>query len=378
MIEPASTTRPLNDERCRTVNVLVVDDVAQNLIALEAVLRGDGVHVLTARSGATRSSCCSMHEVALALVDVQMPGMDGFELAELMRGAERTAAMPIIFLTAAPHDRGRAFRGYDAGAVDFLLQADRPAGHSQQGGRSSCELHRQRQLLAQRAAKLEQALSLNETMLAVLTHDLRTPLSVLSLSGDMLERMDAPPQVRQIGQRVQRSAGRMARMIEQLLDFTRIRSGVLRLQPRAGDLATTVNQIVEEARQAHPGCTIRVACTGDTTGVFDADRMAQAVCNVIGNAALHADGDDVRVSVVGTSGTALVVEVTNRGHIDAALLPRIFEPFKGMASASSGLGLGLYIVDQFVRAHGGAAAALNDGDRVVLRLAIPRRSPLVA
>lgn len=104
------------------VKVLAVDDVPENLTALEALLAQEGLELLTAASGMEALELLLVHDVALALLDVQMPGMDGFELAELMRGTERTRRVPIIFLTAVATDERRRFRGYETGAVDYLLK----------------------------------------------------------------------------------------------------------------------------------------------------------------------------------------------------------------------------------------------------------------
>ncbi len=108
------------------VHFLLVDDLEENLLSLEAVLRREGLVFLKARSGPRPSKLLLQYEVALAMVDVQMPEMDGFELAELMRGNERTGRVPIIFLTAGSADRQRRFRGYEAGAVDFLHKPIEP------------------------------------------------------------------------------------------------------------------------------------------------------------------------------------------------------------------------------------------------------------
>ncbi|WP_448661939.1 response regulator [Sphingomonas sp. CJ20] len=102
------------------VKILAVDDVEDNLTALEALLAHDGLTLVKARSGIEALEALLVHDVALALLDVQMPGMDGFELAELMRGTERTRRVPIIFVTAAATDERRRFRGYETGAVDYL------------------------------------------------------------------------------------------------------------------------------------------------------------------------------------------------------------------------------------------------------------------
>ncbi|MBW8732886.1 MAG: response regulator, partial [Asticcacaulis sp.] len=108
------------------VPFLLVDDRPENLLSLEALLRRDGLQFLKATSGVEALEILLRHEVALALLDVQMPEMDGFELAETMRGNERTRRIPIIFLTAGIGDRYRRFRGYDAGAVDYLAKPLEP------------------------------------------------------------------------------------------------------------------------------------------------------------------------------------------------------------------------------------------------------------
>ncbi len=112
----------MNETPSPPIKLLLVDDLEDNLLALGALLRRPGLEVLPARSGREALEILLHHEVALALVDVQMPDMDGFELAELMRGADRTRTVPIIFITAGAREQGRLFRGYDAGAVDFLFK----------------------------------------------------------------------------------------------------------------------------------------------------------------------------------------------------------------------------------------------------------------
>ena len=104
------------------VKILAVDDIEENLTALEALLKRDDVEIVKARSGMQALELLLVEDVALALLDVQMPGMDGFELAELMRGTERTRRVPIVFLTAVGTDERRRFRGYESGAVDYLFK----------------------------------------------------------------------------------------------------------------------------------------------------------------------------------------------------------------------------------------------------------------
>ena len=125
------------------IKCLLVDDLEENLIAMRALLQHEAVDLHSARSGVDALELMLDHEFALALIDVQMPGMDGFELAELMRGSERTRAIPIIFVTAGASDRERVFKGYEAGAVDFIFKPVEPR-ILQSKLRVFLELHRQK------------------------------------------------------------------------------------------------------------------------------------------------------------------------------------------------------------------------------------------
>ena len=193
--------------------ILIVDDVPQNLVAMEALLQREGIQVLCAASGAQALELLLEHDVALALLDVHMPEMDGFSLAELMRGSQRSRHVPIIFLTASPNDPMRAFQGYETGAVDFLHKPIEPHVILSKVN-VFIELYQQRRLLKARNASLERALTLNETMMAVLTHDLRTPLSVILLCADKLG-LDVPEDgsAARTLEHLENSARRMARMV---------------------------------------------------------------------------------------------------------------------------------------------------------------------
>lgn len=161
------------------VSFLLVDDLEDNLVSLEGLLRRDGLVLLKARSGDEALELLLKHDVALALLDVQMPGLDGFELAELMRGNERTRRIPIIFVTAGTADRQRRFRGYEAGAVDFI-QKPIEADVLRSKADVFFELYRQRQQiaaqrdeLAAQAQALEEAGRRKDEFLLTLTQDIR-------------------------------------------------------------------------------------------------------------------------------------------------------------------------------------------------------------
>ena len=365
---------PVANVESAPVNVLIVDDVPQNLVAMEALLRRDGLRILCASSGNEALELLLEHDVALALLDVQMPEMDGFALAELMRGSQRSRHVPIIFLTASPQDPVRSFKGYETGAVDFLHKPIEPQVILGKLG-VFIELYQQKRLLKERNEALERALTLNETMVAVLTHDLRTPLSAILLCADKLA-LDMPgdASAQQTLGHLEASTLRMARMVDQLLDFSRIRSGGLRLERTSCNAATVVATVVQEVEQGHAEAAIEVRAEGDASLQGDVDRLAQVASNLIGNALVHGGGAVVRIEVDGRDPVEVVLRVRNRGQIAESLLPRLFEPFKASFHASKGLGLGLYIADQFVRAHGGSLQARNDAQDVVFEARLPRRA----
>lgn len=358
-----SNTEPVPSE---PINILVVDDVPENLVAMRALLQAEGVEVLCAASGAQALELLLVHEVAVALLDVQMPEMDGFSLAELMRGAARSREVPIIFLTASPSDPKRAFKGYEAGAVDFLHKPIEPHVILSKTN-VFVQLFQQRQLLKERAESLEIALKLNETMMAVLTHDLRTPLSAMLLCAEKLAmQLPGDERVQRTLSQLETSGWRMARMVEQLLDFSRIRSGGFRIEPRTIDLTQVLQGAIDEVKRVHTHADIEYEAEQPLEVKADPDRLTQVIINLVGNAVIHGKEGPVRIVVETSTQSPIVLRVSNQGHINEELLPRLFEPFKGAFHASQGLGLGLFIADQFVRAHGGTLSATNDNGEVHL------------
>ncbi|RYZ38909.1 MAG: hybrid sensor histidine kinase/response regulator [Myxococcaceae bacterium] len=345
------------------VKCLLVDDLEENLLALSAVLQRDDVEVYCAPSGAHALELLLQHEFALALLDVQMPDMDGFELAELMRGSERTRDVPIIFVTAGAGDPRRMFKGYDAGAVDFLYKPLDPYVLRSKAG-VFFQIHRQKQQLAEQLDTLAETLRLNEMFTAVLGHDLRNPLSAILTAADLLQRRTEDEAVRKTAGRMLTAGKRMGRMIEDVLDLARARlAGGIPLRRSETDFGQLVQRMVQE---------------GDLVGDWDADRLAQVASNLIGNALQHGDtAEPVRIRVDGTKDDALRFTITNVGVIPDRLLPFLFDPFRGgqqNRGRGEGLGLGLYIVQQIIQAHQGGVEVLSGaGPYTEFRVELPRR-----
>jgi signal transduction histidine kinase len=359
------------------VKCLLVDDLEENLLALTALLQRPDVEILTARSGREALELLLVHEVALAFLDVQMPEMDGFELAELMRGSERSRQVPIIFVTAGSRDQHRLFQGYDSGAVDFLFKPIEP--HILQSkAEVFFQLYQHKQQLARELREKTETLRLNELLTAALSHDLRSPLNAVLTSAVLIQRRSTDPQTLETAERILSSSRRMSRMIEDMLDMARARlAGGIPLKREPADLGALIDRVVGEVQAINPDRRIEVKQAGTLSGSWDAERLAQVASNLLGNALQHGEaGSIVRVTVDGRTAHEVLLRVENTGSIPPELLPQLFDPFRGtqrQAGRSEGLGLGLYIVQQIVLAHGGSVDVQSGEDnRTMFVVTIPR------
>lgn len=359
---------------------MLVDDIEQNLIALEALLEAPQIETRRARSGAEALELLLQHDFALALIDVQMPGMDGFELAEYMRGSMRTRHVPIIFLTATDRSAVRTFRGYESGAVDFLYKPFDP--HILRSKVDVfVELYTQRRQVAKQLEELEQSMRMNEMFMAVLGHDLRNPLASIMASAELIARLATDNRVTTSAQRILGSGTRMSRMVEQLVDIARMRAGQMTLSRSFADMTPVCARIVAEFERPLDDAIPRIVyrSRGETEGYWDVDRLGQVWSNLVGNALQHGDPTvPVEVDLDGDA-DALRVSVESGGAIPEAISRNIFEPFFSDSSnreRSGGLGLGLYIAHEIVRLHDGqirvdSSAARN---RTRFEVSLPRQA----
>ena len=356
------------------VSILAVDDHADNLDVLEALLAESGLRFLRAPGGAEALELLLRHDdVAVALLDVQMPGMNGFELAQLMRGAERTRHIPVIFLTATAPDAARLFRGYEAGAVDFLFKPlDVALVRSKV--QVFIELFRHRQALAAQLEEHRQLVRMSELLFGVLGHDLRTPLGAIVSSAEVLRLRSRDDETMQrMVATIQSASGRMTRLIAQLLDFGAARLGNLPIRPRPTDLGTLCETAITELDDQH---TFELRRSGDTSGTWDPDRLLQVLSNLLGNAAKHGAHDaPVQVRLCGTDPAEVCVEVTNPGTIPADIAAVLFTPFVASSAATRGTGLGLYIVYEIVKAHGGTVTGRSENGSTSFVVRVPRHAP---
>jgi signal transduction histidine kinase len=373
-----------------TVAFLLVDDLEENLLSLEALLRREDVVLLKARSGDQALEILLQNDVALALIDIQMPGLDGFELAELMRGNERTRRIPIIFVTAGGGDSQRRFQGYEAGAVDFIEKPIEPDILRSKAD-VFFELYRQRQQIsAQRDELKAQAEALKEAdrrkdvFLAILAHELRNPLTPLRNGLDLLRRNPDAEDSKDIRDMMDRQLAHLVRLIEDLLDVSRISQGKIELRKERINVSDLVCAAVEASQPAIDSA--RHSLTIDIPSEplwIDADliRISQVIANLLSNAAKYTPPAGRIGIVVRAVGKHVAIDVSDSGiGIPPEMQSKIFQLFTQIDNhlhrAQGGLGVGLALVKQIVALHGGTveAASAGVGEGSVFSVHIPLAS----
>lgn len=414
------------------VKILLVDDRAENLLALESVLAGPGHTLVRATSGREALRHLLQEDFAVVLLDVHMPELDGFETAELIRSRERSRDTPIIFLTADQADEAYITRGYSLRAVDYVIKPFDPAilrtkvavfvelsrraqalreeieqrrVAEEEVRRLNAELDRRvrdrtAELLAtnrklrkeiierERAeeertrllAQLEHEGRRKDEFLAVLAHELRNPLAAISNAHYALSCLAAENrQVERLRSVIGRQTQKLTRLIDDLLDVSRITRGKITLQKEWVALSRVVHSAVEtctpliQQREHDFGFTLpekEVWIYGDPT------RLEQVVGNLLTNAAKYTEprGQITLEAAVlpgetgPATGGAVLVEIRVRDNgigIGTELLPHIFDAFvqaeEARGRAEGGLGIGLALVRDLIRMHGGEVEAQSAG-----------------
>ena len=369
-----------------TVYFLLVDDLEENLLSLEALLRREGVSILKAHSGPEALELLLQYDVALALLDVQMPGMDGFELAELMRGTERTRTVPIMFLTAGTSDWQRRFRGYEAGAVDFL---HKPIETDILRSKVNVfyELYRQRQQISFQRDKLQQSAEAlriadqrKDEFLATLAHELRNPLAPIRNGLQILKMSPGNEQAEDIRDMMDRQLTHLVRLIDDLLDVSRVSQGKIELRIEHISLQDALKAAIEvgrpliEAQKHH--FTIDIPQEPLWLNA-DLTRVAQIVSNLLNNAAKYTEESGHISLAVNHDGQNAFIQVRDNGvGIPPDMLPKVFELFtqvdQNLERSQGGLGIGLALVKRLAEMHQGdikvESAGLGKGSTFTLRL----------
>ena len=402
------------------VNLLLVDDRPENLLALEAILEPLGQCLIRANSGPEALKHVLGEEFAAILLDVQMPGMNGFEVAEIIKSRERSRTIPIIFLSAINKEDAYVFKGYSMGAVDYVFkpfnpdvlrskvavfvdlylkqrEIQRQADQLREGQKRELELEHRTSMLeaeARSAAKLsqmneelhrrqlalEQAMGARNRFYASMSHELRTPINaVIGYSTLMLDNIYGPLNAKQKEglQRSLRAARHLLELVNDVLDLSKIEAGKieLSLQPvmfpaLIEDLFVTVRPLADEY-----GSSLTLEMESEPFNIVsDPRRVRQILLNLLSNAIKFGEGKPIQVVCKRNEDKGVQLEVVDQGvGIANDDIARIFEEFVQVSeSKQPGTGLGLPISRRLAQLLDGSLTVHSmPGEGSAFRLTLP-------
>jgi Signal transduction histidine kinase len=402
------------------VSILLVDDRRENLLALEAILEPLGQTLIRAGSGPEALKQVLVLDPAVILLDVQMPGMNGFEVAEIIKSRERSRTIPIIFLSAISKEDAYVFKGYSMGAVDYVFKPFNPdvlrskvavfvdlyvkqRELGRQGellresqkrelelehrtslleaeARSAAKLSQMNDELHRRQVALEQAMGARNRFYASMSHELRTPINaVIGYSTIMLDNIYGPLNVKQKEglQRSLKAARHLLELVNDVLDLSKIEAGKieLTLQPvmfpsLIEDLFVTVRPLADEY-----GSTLSLDTEGARFNIVsDPRRVRQILLNLLSNAIKFGEGKPIRVLCKQSENKSAEIEVIDQGvGIAQDDIARIFEEFVQVSeSKQPGTGLGLPISRRLAQLLDGTLTVCSKpGEGSAFRLTLP-------
>jgi len=375
----------MQDEKC---DILIVDDLEEKLLVFEAILEELGENLIMVRSGAQALREVLAREFAVILLDVNMPDIDGLETARLVRQYKKSAHTPIIFITAYA-DELQTAQGYSLGAVDYILSPVVP-DVLRQKVRVFVELYRMQQRTRAMAGaqvararaeaakvaaeettrRLQDADRRKDEFLAMLSHELRNPLAPIRNAVEVIRRLAPPdPTLTMARDVVDRQVALLARLVEELLDVSRISQGKIALKKEPVDLGRIIAHGVETARPQIDARGQALAVSVPASPVWlsaDFARLSQVVANLLNNASKYTgEGGRIELAASAGEGETTIVVRDNGAGIEPQLLPKVFDLFvqgdRSLDRGQGGLGIGLTLVQRLVELHQGRVEAASAG-----------------
>jgi signal transduction histidine kinase len=375
----------------RRVKLLLVDDRPENLLALQAILEPLGQTLVLAHSGEEALKCVLQHEFAAILLDVQMPEMNGFDAAQIIKSRERSRYIPIIFLSAINKEDSYVFKGYSMGAVDYVFKPFNPdvlrskvavfvdlylkqqqiveqaemladsqrremelehrAELLEAEAKSAAQLAELNKQLHQRQEELEQAMGVRNRFYASMSHELRTPINaVIGYSTLMIDNIYGPLNEKQREglQRTLRAARHLLELVNDVLDLSKIEAGKIELSMQPVNIASLIDDLFVTVRplaDEHGSNLTFDHPEDELTVITDPRRVRQILLNLLSNAIKFGLQKPIRVTCSRSDDGWISISVIDEGEgISDVDQPRIFEEFVQVSPTQQlGTGLGLPI-----------------------------------
>jgi signal transduction histidine kinase len=381
----------------QSIDILLVDDEPRNLDALEVVLSDPAYRLIRATSADEALRSLLSHDVAAIILDIRMPGLSGFELAQLIKGRRQFQEIPIVFLTAHMLEDQDVIAGYGSGAIDYLTKPVNPKILRHKVGvfadlfvktRALAELNETLEArVTERTAELESsqaalrvAARQKDEFLATLAHELRNPLAPLRMGLDLLLRAQPPLEhFERTLSAMNRQLSHMVRLIDDLLDVARVSGGNFDLRKEPVDLVRAIQAAIDTSKPFFQQRAQSVSFEPLTSLLVMADstRLTQVVGNLLHNASKFTpSGGQVTVELGLEAGLALIRVIDPGVGIAPEQLPKIFDMFVrvegGNGKSGGGLGIGLALSRRLAEMHGGTLTAesrgLNQGSVFTLKI----------
>ena len=352
--------------------ILIVDDKPENIFSLKTILELHSFPTDTALSGEEALKKILRQPYALIILDVQMPGMDGFEVAEAISGYSKARDIPIIFLSAANTDKKFITKGYTSGGSDYITKPIDPDilllkvktfyrlyEQNSELNRIQASLRSEIEFRKKVEDELQEAVKKKDEFISIASHELKTPLTTIKAYVQLLDRDisgDDPTKL-YVG-RALVQIRKLDNLIVDLLDLSKIESGKLKFNKKLFEFESTLSNAIEMIRQTYPEYRIVRMGTADIQLYGDETRIEQVIINYLTNAVKYSpDNKEIHVEASVRPDGRLFVLVRDFGiGIEKDHQSNIFSKFyrvEETANRFQGLGIGLYICAEIIRRHEG-------------------------